>query len=529
MSGINIKFISAIILGLMLGIYVLVEVLTARTSIGQLYLYVAVAALITGMLSPKPAMYLLGFCTIYIDFFKRLMVIGGTPTFLEVSYVLAIPPLLVAGALISVVLSLAFSRGKISRDVIVSFLVASVIACGSVLGVMFSTSDRQGLGLVGVMVNQGFYSYLVFLVPFVLPSDEDRRKYLHYLFVLLIPSVLYMFWQEHHGYAGFEYDYLSSGLSIEAKNLDESMGGEMRKFSTLNGCGTASTLYSIFMLVCFVSLRKANAKPSVMQKWGKVMLAPLFAMAAYFTISRTGWFSGLGTFAAYFLLGSKFRSKLGITIALGTFVTVVALAPIAIEQNWMASIESQLKLIVSQFTDDPTARRAIVLGTVGDRLQGWANLTTEPRLWTPFGFVAAGVDPRQYMRGDFRWGHDALIDTLMRFGYVTLTMIVSLASYCLYALFRYMYGLSRKSITFKITRLCLALNAGILVGAMSSGAQFRNFPQNVFFMLWIAIPFATYQQAMRDRKQARSAMQSDDLPGVYPEFVKARSSVSAPR
>lgn len=529
MNGTNIKFISAIIAGLMLGMYVLFEVLTARTGIGQFYLYVAVAALFTGLLSPKTALYLLGFCTIYIDFFKRLMVIGGTPTFLEVSYVLAIPPLLVAGALVSVVVNLAFSRSKISRDVIVSFVFATIIACGSVLGVMFSTSDRQGLGLVGVMVNQGFYSYLIFLVPFLLPSDEDRRKYLHYLFVLLVPSVFYMFFQQYNGYADFEYDYLMSGLSIEAKNLDESMGGEMRKFSTLNGCGTASTLYSIFTLICFVSLGKSNAKPSFIQKWGKILLAPLFAMAAYYTISRTGWFCGVGAFAAYFLLGSKLRSRLGIVLALGTFATVVALAPIAIEKKWMVSLESQLKNIVSQFTDNPAARRAIVLGTVGDRLQGWANLTTEPRLWTPFGFVAAGVDPKQYMRGDFRWGHDALIDTLMRFGYVTLAFILGLGSYCLNALFRYMYGLSSKSITFKITRLCLAMNAGILVGAMSSGAQFRNFPQNVFFMLWIAIPFATYQQAMRERKRARSATQSDDLPGDYPEFVNARSSVPAPR
>jgi hypothetical protein len=181
-----------------------------------------------------------------------------------------------------------------------------------------------------------------------------------------------------------------------------------------------------------------------------------------------------------------------------------------------------MKATVAKFTDDPTVKRAIVLGTFQDRLKGYANLTTEPELWQPFGFAASGMDPRRATNAGFSWGHDALIDTLIKFGYIPLSVALIGGFYLLFRLLRYMYSLSNRSIQFKTTRLCLALNAGILVGAMSSGAQFRNFPQNFYFVLWIAIPFATYQQAMLARKNAAKAVSSaDSLPASYPALAHA--------
>jgi hypothetical protein len=525
----SIKYILSIIIGLMIGLFILTEVLTARTGIGQLYLYFAIASLIFGLSNPKKAMYALAFCTVYIDFFKRLMVIGGVPTFLEVSYILAIPPLLVAGSLISIVLSFIFSDQKISRDMIAAFIFASFIAFGSLIGIVLTSASTQGLSGVGVMINQGFYAYIIFIIPILFPSDEERRKFLHFMFCLIIPSLLYMYWQEYHGYAHFEYDYLNSGLSIEAKNLDESIGGELRKFSTFNGSGTAATIYSIYIVYCFVSLAPEEKKKSLMLRLVKLCWVPLLALAAYFTISRTGWFCGIGASLAFFFLGSRIRSVVGISLAFVIFAIVLAVAPLAIRQNWLVSMETELKSAATAFSDDPAVRRAIVLGTFGDRLQGWANLTQEPKLWTPFGFAAAGIDFKQSTNNDFRWGHDALIDSLIKFGYIPVFFALTLGLYLLYKLLHYMYTLPRQSMAFRITRLCLSLNTGLLVGGLSSAAQFRNFPQNVYFMLWIGIPFATYQQAMRIRKQTRSAAQSDVLPGDYPGLVNARSSLPAPR
>lgn len=528
MNGINVKAIISILFGIILGLYVLVEALMSRTSaLGQLYLFAAIGALIYGLTNPKKAIYVVLFTTVYIDVFKRMMVIGGNPTLVEVAYVLAIPPLLIAGAVTTVFLSTILGRSRMTKDMFYSLIVSLIVVAVTVAGTMAS-ADGSGLGKMSGIVNQGFYAFLFFIIPALFPTDEDRRKLLHFSFLTFIPAVIYMFWQRKFGYAQFEYDYLLSGLTIEVKNLAESMG-QVRCFSTFNGAGTASTLISVYLVYCFVSLRPDNQHPSFFQKFGKWLLAPLFMLASYYTIVRTGWFCGVGTLAAFVFLGSKFRAVAGITAAIALFATVVALAPLALEHNWLQKSEAVLQDVVLATTNDPTLKRAVVLGTAQDRLQGWANLTQESQLWQPFGFAASGINVSNTTNADFHWGHDALIDVLIKFGYVPLFFGVVFGAYLLSKLMGYMYSLNKKSLAFKNTRLCLALTAGILVGAMGNGAQFRNFPQNFFFAMWLAIPFATYQQAMRERKNARKAQAVDAVPSGYPGLVNAQGAMPASR
>ncbi len=521
MNGINVKAIVSILFGVSLGLYVMVEVLLARSSsLGQLYLFLAVGAFIFALTNPKPAIYVLLFTTVFIDVFKRMMVIGGNPTLIDVACVLAIPPLLVAGTIISVFLSATVGKSRMTKDMVYSLIVSVIVVMITVVGTIQS-DEGAGLGSLSGIVNQGFYAFMFFAIPALFPTDEERRKLLHFSFLTFIPAVLYMFWQRKFGYAQFEYDYLMSGLTIEAKNLVESMG-QVRCFSTFNGAGTASTLLSVYIIYCFISLRPNNQTPTFFQRFGKWLLAPLFMLAAYFTIVRTGWFCGIGTLAAFFFLGSSLRAGFGIAAAIFGFCTIVALAPTALKENWLSKSEAVLQDIVLATTNDPTLQRAVVLGTARDRLQGWANLTQEPDLWQPFGFAASGINVKNTQNADFHWGHDALVDALIKFGYVPLSIGMLLAAYMLKKLMGYMYSLDRKSLAFKNTRLCMALAAGILVGAMANGAQFRNFPQNFFFAMWLAIPFATYQQSMRERKIARQNRSAEALTqGIYPALANA--------
>jgi hypothetical protein len=140
-------------------------------------------------------------------------------------------------------------------------------------------------------------------------------------------------------------------------------------------------------------------------------------------------------------------------------------------------------------------------------------------IWQPFGFSWSGINVRNTTNADFKWGHDALVDALIKFGYIPLGLGIIAAAYLFSKVFKYMYSLKRTDLAFKNTRLCLALAFGILVGAMGNGAQFRNFPQNLFFAIWLAIPFATYQEAMRARKAQRRAIVDDEkqaLPVPHP-------------
>jgi hypothetical protein len=333
---------------------------------------------------------------------------------------------------------------------------------------------------------------------------------------------LYTFWQKKFGYADFEYDYLMSGLTIEAKNLVESVGGEFRCFSTFNGAGPASTMFSIYFLSCFVPLRSGNATPSTFQRMGKWLLAPLFLLAAYYTIIRTGWVGGVGSLLAYFFLGSRARAYSGTLAAVVGVLFLILSAPTAIKNNWLGEIEIVLKDSVGLITDDPTVKRAIIMGTAGDRLEGWANLTQEPKIWQPFGFKFSDINVKNTGNADFSWGHDAIVGTLIEFGYIPLALILIAGSYSYYKILQFMFGLDRRSQAFKNSRLCLAFSAALIVGGLSHGATFRNFPQNFYFCLWLAIPFASYQQAMRERKEARQSKPSDAVvEETYPALAHA--------
>jgi hypothetical protein len=523
MNGINIKVIISVSLGLVMGLYVMIEVLlSGRSSLGQLYLFAAIGSFVFALASPKKAVYVVLLTTVYIDVFKRMMVIGGEPTLVDVAYVLAIPPLLIAGAIITVFLSAVIGNNRMTKDMVVSLIVSCIVVLVTVVGSAIS-GGGSGIGKMSGIVNQGFYAFLFFIIPNLFPSEEERRKLLHFSFLTFIPSVFYMFWQRKFGYAQFEYDYLMSGLTIEKKNFAESLG-QLRCFSTFNGAGTAATLFSIFLLYCFVPLRPNNKPASFMQRFGKLLLAPLFILAAYFTIVRTGWFCGLGTLVAYVFMHNRLLLRAGVLSAIFVFATVVLFAPIALKYNWLQKMEYVLQDVVLATTNDPTLKRAVVLGTARDRLQGWANLTQEPRLWQPFGFAASDINIKNTTNSDFKWGHDALIDALIQYGYVPVFFGLSGAAFSFIKLFGFMYRLNNKSQAFKNLRLCLSFTAGILVGAMGNGAQFRNYPQNFFFCLWLAIPFATYQQAMRERKKSSQALLlSSELPMSYPDLASAAS------
>jgi hypothetical protein len=200
----------------------------------------------------------------------------------------------------------------------------------------------------------------------------------------------------------------------------------------------------------------------------------------------------------------------------GCFSFLILSAPFVLKFHILSEIETSLQSVVLATTNDPTLKRAVVLGTAEDRIRGWANLTEDPALWQPFGFSAAGMTTFAKSKNE-KWGHDALIDALIKFGYVPLFAGLGFGAFLLKRLLGYMFSLDRSELPFKITRLCLALNSGILIGAISSGAQFRNFPQNMYFALWFAIPFATYQEAMKARNAQRLQAADQDSPDSLPE------------
>lgn len=493
-----IKKIGLVLGVIILGIFVIVQIITARgNTMAQFYMYLAVGALLFGLFYPKNAIYVSLFTTCYIDFFKRLMILDAGATPKDLYYVLGIPPLLVGGALVTAVLSLIMGRRRIPREMIYGgicimlFFGLAAIAAGGLSG-----GGTRGLGDV---VNTGLYSCFFMLIPYYFPTAEDKKKLLKVVLIIFIPVALYMFRHRYLGLAQFEYDYLLSGLTIEVRVLYDQEA--LRGFSTMNGAAVVSTFLSMMVLLVMVPLVPAGQYISPMNRVLRIGIACLFIIASYFTVSRAGWISGIAAILVYVFLQKRFTAVLGTFLAVSSVLLMIFSAPLLLKYNVMQEIEKVLQeVVLGSSTGDAFSKRAIVLGTMNARLEGWVNLTQKPELYTPFGFKFAG----QKVGSDgFYWGHDLIVDTLIQVGYIPVLIMIALAGYGLYLIYRFYFGLEKGSLEQKVLRLSFCFVVGILIGGLSNGAQLRVWPQNYYFFLFLAMIFSAY---MNQKRVTRTAL-----------------------
>jgi hypothetical protein len=473
--------------GAAFGVFIIIESIMSRTSVlGQLYLYVAIAAFFLGTFSPRAAIYALIFCTGYIDLFKRLMVVAGQPTYFDVACALATPPLLCAGAMINVLLGYVLGKINLTRSILMSFAFAVAI-----LLVAFLTSGGSGTRDFGGMVNMAAYPFLLVLIPVYFPNVEDKQKLMKVIYVTFIGVALYMIKHAYFGLADFEYDYLLTNLSQEVRILVE--GENMRCFSTMNGAGIVSVMCSLMAFWSLVNVWK--------KAWGwtiiRFLLALIFGFAAYLTLSRTGWVCGLVALVCYFLF-VRWRTTVA-AYFLGTagVIGLVAFSPLIKD---MKVVEKAETVLMSNFRNaDSRARQTMTLGSVNGRLVGWVNLMTKKQMWTPFGWKAAGKDVKQFDLTDL--GDDIIFWSIVKYGYVPVFLGVFSMLAFLYKLHKAVCRLPFKSKERKIANISLATSVGIIVGGIGNAAQLYVFPVNIYFYLCLSFVYSIYIQ----RKQVALA------------------------
>ncbi len=471
-------------LGITVGMVIIMESILSNTSVlGQLYLYVAIAALFLGLFSPRNAIFALILCTGYIDLFKRLMVIAGHPTYFDVSCALATPPLLCAGAMMNLILGYILRKVEITKSLFISFVFASAIMAVALLAGGGSGGSRD----FGSLVNLVAYPFLLVLIPYNFPSVEDKQKLIKFIYVTFIGVAIYMIKQAYYGLADFEYDYLLTNLSQEKRILVE--GENMRFFSTLNGAGIVSILCS---LMCFWSIVNAWGKTGGWQII-RIILVCLFAYAAYLTLSRTGWFCGITALICYFLFLRWSTTVMAYAIGLTGVSFLVVCSPLIKDMRIVERAEVELKSYFK--TQDSRARQTMTIGSLNGRLEGWVNLMTKENMLTPFGWKAAGIDIIDFDSVDL--GDDMIFWTFVKYGYVTVFLGAIAGLTFMYKLHRTVCTLPPGSKERKIANISLATSAGIIVGGVSNGAQLYVFPVNIYFYMCLAFVYSLYIQRER--------------------------------
>lgn len=493
----NAKVIISVSGLLLLSMFLMISAITSTNALGNMFLYMTVAMGIFGMLLPRQGVYLMIFLSGYIDFFKRLMIFGEYTTPKDIAYVLSAPLAVAAGAVLGSVMSLVLGKAAMKKQTVIAFVLATVAFALTVGGALVGGAGMRSLGLA---VNAGAYAYMIFLIPIHFSKAEDMRKLLVTIFITFIPVALYTFRHRYFGLADFEYDYLLSGLSQEARILWESSA--LRTFSTMNGAAVVSTMLSIMVLLCFVSLRPYNQKSSFIQKVAKASLALLFMAGAYFTVSRGGWVCGVAAIGFYIMFQRKITTIAVYATAIIGFGAVVAVAPTVHKHRLLDDAQVYLNKNIAGDDAGVYESRALVLGTFYDRVLGWRNLTQEPYLYTPFGFKLAGREASNNPDDRANYlGHDITIHLLIKIGYVGVLVMLVIGAISSYKLHKFVLSLAPGTLEKKICTLALALAGAIFFGSFGNASQLEVFPQNFYFFLFLGMVFAIYCDKVNKKHQ----------------------------
>jgi hypothetical protein len=494
MQNISISRIVVLILGLFFATYILIEAITSRTSVlGRFYLYVAIAAFILGVFKPRAAIYALIFCTAYIDFFKRLMVIAGVPTNFDVMCSLATPPLLCAGAMVNLLLGAIMRKIKVTRSLIFTFCFSSTIMI-----VAFLTTRGEGVRNFGGLVNFVAYPFLLVLIPVLFKNTGDKVKLINFIYIVFIGVALYMIKHGVYGLADFEYDYLLTNLSQEVRILVE--GENMRCFSTMNGAGIVSVMCGIMFFWSFVSV----SKKSVLMTFVRSMLAILFATACYLTLSRTGWLCGIVSILAYVLFRHWKSTVIAYITGISSVILLVVCSPLIKDMRILEHAETELKFLLK--STDSRLEQATTIGSFNGRLNGWVNLMTKDNMLTPFGWKMKGLDTKDYDLTEL--GDDIIFWSVVKYGYIPVIFGTTFFFAFLYKLHRFVCSLPYGSIERRISTICLATSIGILSGGIGNAAQLNVFPVNIYFYLCLAFVYSVYLEKRLETKQFQTNRRS---------------------
>ena len=484
-------------LALLVELYISLSVFSGSgNQIGAMAAFLMVLSCIFGLVAPRASMYWLILLCAFSDLAKRLMTVFGDFGFLDVTKVLAIAPMAVAGAMAGSL----FHRtrtGFTSRDVWL-LLAIGLIGVATLVRAMYG--EPGVLGVLKQVATEGAFACLIFIIPTVF-DRAGLIKLLRFASGVFVIVACYGLVQKALGMADFEHAYLVEGFTGEIRHLAEV---ELRVFSTLNSAASLSTV----MAICFLlevalwwnSHRRTNAVIAVAK-------CLLFLSCMFFTYTRTGYMVCLSGFLAMFLIRYAVTTLAMYASAVLVFVLLVFAAENLIERAH--DIQHMLTGERGSGVESPLFR--VVTWT--DRLESYRQLT-EAASWTPFGreqdLVRRGdaVSRDEFLGGTF--SHDLITTSLFAYGYVPMSVGIVLCVFFLVRLHRWGWKPGQD----RVVRLgFLAIPFGVATSALSSPLLLL-FPVNFFF--YTVVAYLVIDNEGQSSERSSEALAAEMIPTVQP-------------
>lgn len=482
-------------------LYVMTTVLTkGGNAVGNLALFGMFGCLAVGVLFPKGGIYLMVFLAGYSDLLKRMMVIESDISMLDITYVLGMAPMALAGVVISVFTRKIFQGRFDRRDFITLCVSTTLLAVGAAMGFL---GGDGGLKALRIVADYGAFSYLIFVLPNLFPTKEEITRLMKNSLFIFVPVAIYGIWQRIFGLADFEVAYLLTGLSTESRQLQDTT---VRAFSTLNA---ATSLTMVAAICVFLSLicRKAG-QISFIQT---LLLGALFTASCYMTYTRVGWV----VLILSLILIPVMRSKIA-TVGMYVF-GVLAFSVLVWKSTELLSNLHDWQDVLYGRSINTDSEQGLRIVTFSDRLIGFENMKRAEN-WQPFGVKGEGsnLEGLSAARYSTTFSHDAISGFLFKFGYVPLAVFLLVGLYAMIRLHRSVFRLPRETRAY--AQLGLAGAFAALASLVSGGTVFQ-FPANIFFwMLFCLVLVCVWEdkRVVRVRQLAEASREDFDGRGFAP-------------
>ena len=297
------------------------------------------------------------------DFLKRILFLGGssTPTEFEYYWMLALPDLILAAALLRAGVDALRNRSIPFRPRFLDYLVGAFFAW-SVLELLNPTFPLI-VRLAGFK-SSGIYVLVYFLLRAVQQTDKLwLRRLVPVVAATAVAASLYALYQSQFGFPSFELDWLESGLTQLGGGVQGELGVTIAWFGIVRPFSIFASHEQLGWYLSFVILL-------VLVQWGRRplgwILMTLLMITVARTLSRSSWiFLGLalGVMAVGTLLAGRKVLASQAAAALLVFIGAIGL--------WTYSSGRTS-------AENPYLQRATVLGSYEWRIFSFQEVIAEP-------------------------------------------------------------------------------------------------------------------------------------------------------
>jgi hypothetical protein len=380
--------------------------------LGNTFVFLMLLGGTIGFFTPKKGLLLFLVAQFYMDFFKRLLVLGDALSLQDVMASLGLGPIIIVMACVACVVMCMSGQVSFSgrRDWLFLLGCIAISLLGAALSSSQSLTDIGQSALGTAMLGMtAFACYILFR------TSEDTYRALKFIMWGAVPMALYAVYQAIYGISVWEETYIRTGMSQVLYNFYVVAGGvqEMRPFSTLNNHSALGAAGGLLFATAIMIMTRTKRLLGTRRNHALLYFLLSLLMLATCAVSqnRTTYFLPIFAFALVWFFSGGFRTLFFYLFSAGGFVAIV------LNSEYLNHKIIDWTLI---FEKTAIGQKFGSIGTFQDRLKGFINLS-DPNNWTPFGVPESARD----------FAHDQITEILLKLGYVPLCCGMAVVGLCI--------------------------------------------------------------------------------------------------